>query len=105
MSEQNKKLEKITFFDVDNNEEVELYVIEETTLKENRYLLVAEDDSDESEAYIFKEINEDDKDITFVPVEEDDEYEALIKVFGELVEDTDLIWQRMEVKIVRKQKT
>lgn len=93
MSEQNrnKKLEKISFYDVENNEEVELYVIEETTLKENKYLLVAEDDSNESDAYIFKEIEEDDKDITYVPVEEDDEYEALIKVFGELVEDTDLI--------------
>ena len=91
MSEKNSKLEKIGFFDVESNEEVELYVIEQTTLKENKYLLVAEEDSDESEAYIFKEVKEDDKDITYVPVEEDDEYEALIKVFGELVEDTDLI--------------
>ena len=61
MSEKNSKLEKISFFDVESNEEVELYVIEQTTLKENKYLLVAEEDSDESEAYIFKEVKEDDK--------------------------------------------
>ena len=84
-------MDRITFYDEENNKEVELYVIEQTTLKENKYLLVAEDDSDESVAYIFKEVSDDDKELTYVPVTEDDEYEALIKVFSELVEDTDLV--------------
>ena len=34
---------------------------------------------------------DDDNELTYVPVEEDDEYEALIKVFSELLEDTDLV--------------
>ena len=84
-------MDKITFYDTDSNEEVELFVIEQTTLKENKYLLVAEDDSNESDAYIFKEVSDDDNELTYVPVEEDDEYEALIKVFSELLEDTDLV--------------
>ena len=84
-------MDKISFYDVESDEEVELFVIEQTTLKEQKYLLVAEDDSDESDAYIFKEVSEDDKDVMYVPVEEDDEYEALVKVFSELVEDADLI--------------
>ena len=84
-------MDKITFYDEENKEEVELYVIEQTTLKENKYLLVAEDDSNESDAYIFKEVSDDDNELTYVPVVEDNEYEALIKVFSELLEDTDLV--------------
>ncbi|MCR4611359.1 MAG: DUF1292 domain-containing protein [Lachnospiraceae bacterium] len=84
------RLEKISFID-DNDETVELYVIEETTLRGVKYLLVAEDDSDESEAYIFREISESDAEITYIPVEDDDEYEALIKVFTELLEDAKII--------------
>ena len=84
-------MDKITFYDTDSNEEVELCGIEQTTLKGKKYLLVSEDDSDESDAYIFKEVSDDDNELTYVPVEEDDEYEALIKVFSELLEDTDLV--------------
>ena len=86
----NKPLNKISFYDVESGEENELYVIEETTLRGVKYLLVAENDSDESDAYIFREESRDDSDITYSPVEDDNEYKALIKVFEELLEDADI---------------
>lgn len=84
------KLDKITFLDTDTNTEVELFVIEQTTISGSKYLLVAESDTDESDAYIFKEVSESDTDITYAPIEDDDEYEALIKVFSELLKDTEV---------------
>ena len=87
----NDDMEKISFFDTENDEEVELYLLEQTTLRGIKYLLVAEDNSDESEAYIFKEEKESEEDIIYTPVEDDNEYEALIKIFSELIEDADII--------------
>ena len=87
----NDNMEKISFFDTENNEEVELYVLEQTTLRGIKYLLVAEDNSDESEAYIFRQEGESEEDIIYTPVEDDNEYEALVKVFAELLDDADII--------------
>ena len=84
-------MDKISFLDTDTNEVVELFVIEQTIIGGSKYLLVAESDTDESDAYIFKEISESNTDITYAPVEDDDEYKAIIKVFAELLEDADII--------------
>ena len=90
MSEEKRKLEQITFIDDETGEEHSLFVLEQTTLNESKYLLVCEDDSDETDAYIFKEVSESDTEITYVPIEDDNEYEALIKVFTELLEDAEI---------------
>ena len=89
--EDNNRLSKITFIDDETDEEVELFVIAETTLRGIKYLLVAEEDSGESDAYIFKETSESDTEIMYTPVEDDNEYEGVIKVFSELVEDADIL--------------
>ncbi|MBQ4300664.1 MAG: DUF1292 domain-containing protein, partial [Lachnospiraceae bacterium] len=43
----------------------------------------------DTEAFILKEIQSDDTEITYEFVEDDVEFEAVVKIFEELVEDTD----------------
>lgn len=73
----------------DSQEEIELYVLEQTTVNQQKYLLVTEDSDGDTEAFILKEIQSDDTEITYEFVEDDVEFEAVVKIFEELVEDTD----------------
>ena len=50
---------------------------------------MTEDSEGDTEAYILKEIATDDTDATYEMVEDDVEFEAVVKIFQELVEDTD----------------
>ena len=82
-------MDSITLIAPDTQEDITVYVLEETTLNENEYLLVTEDSEGDTEAFILKEIAEDDTDVTYEIVEDDLEFNAVVKVFDELVEDTD----------------
>lgn len=82
-------MENITMIAPDTNEEITVYVLEETTLNEQKYLLVTEESEGDTDAFILKEIAADDTDITYEIVEDDVEFEAVVKIFRELVEDTD----------------
>ena len=82
-------MDSITLIAPDTQEDITVYVLEETTLNENKYLLVTEDSEGDTEAFILKEIAEDDTDVTYEIVEDDLEFNAAVKVFEELVEDTD----------------
>lgn len=82
-------MESITLMAPDTEEEITVFVLEETTLNEQKYLLVAEDSEGDSDAFILKEIATDDADATYEFVEDDVEFEAVVKIFEELVEDTD----------------
>ncbi|MBD8916545.1 MAG: DUF1292 domain-containing protein [Lachnospiraceae bacterium] len=82
-------MESITLIAPDTEEEITVYVLEETTLNQQKYLLVTEDSEGDTEAYILKEIATDDTDATYEMVEDDVEFEAVVKIFQELVEDTD----------------
>ncbi|MCI5823118.1 MAG: DUF1292 domain-containing protein [Pararoseburia sp.] len=82
-------MDSITLIAPDTQEDITVYVLEETTLNENKYLLVTEDSEGDTEAFILKEIAEDDTDVTYEIVEDDLEFNAVVKVFEELVEDTD----------------
>ncbi len=82
-------MESITLKAPDTEEEITVFVLEETTLNEHKYLLVAEDSEGDSDAFILKEIATDDADATYEFVEDDVEFEAVVKIFEELVEDTD----------------
>lgn len=82
-------MESITLIAPDTEEEITVYVLEETTLNQQKYLLVTEDSKGDTEAYILKEIATDDTDATYEMVEDDVEFEAVVKIFQELVEDTD----------------
>ncbi len=72
-----------------NDEDITLYVLEETQLSGVKYLLVcdSEDENEDSDAYILKAINEDGEDVVYEFVEDDVEFDAVAKLFEELVGD------------------
>ncbi|MDO5403610.1 MAG: DUF1292 domain-containing protein [Eubacteriales bacterium] len=86
-------MEKLTFV-TDDNEEVELFIIEETRINGINYLLVTDSDDEEdneAEAFIFKDISKaEDLQAAYEPVEDEEELDAVSRVFGELLEDVDL---------------
>ena len=82
-------MEKIKLTTTDPAEELEVYVLEETTINQQKYLLVAEEETGDCEAFILKLTGEEQEDYTYVPVEAEVEFSAVLKVFEELLEDTD----------------
>jgi hypothetical protein len=86
------RMDKIIFTG-DDGEAIEFFVLEETQLSGNKYLLVcdSEDEDEESEATILKEITDDGDDSVYEFVEDDVEFEAVAKLFDELIgEDADI---------------
>ena len=80
---------KIEFTD-DENRSALYEVINNTTLGGNTYLLVADE---EDNAYILKEMvsEEDEETATYTDKLTESEYEAVAGVFGNLLEETDII--------------
>ena len=85
-------MEKVIFTDPETNEKIEFFVIEQTQINGTKYLLVAEDDAEDSPAYILEEIEDDDNDIVYSFVEDDESLESLGKIFAELLDDADVIY-------------
>lgn len=82
---------KITL--VDDEQTIEFYVVEETKLNGNDYLLVtdAEDDEEEGDCYILKDVSAaSDADALYEFVEDEEELEGLMKIFEELLDDVDI---------------
>lgn len=84
-------MEKVLFTDPETNEKAEFYVLEQTTIRGEDYLLVTVDEEGDSDAFILRETShEDEQDVIYEMVEDDRELEAVAKVFTELVEDADI---------------
>lgn len=84
-------MEKVTFYDDIEDTSVDFYVVEQTKLNGEIYLLVTEDESEEAEAFILREVRSENDEITYEMVEDELEITALGKVFAELLdEDTDI---------------
>ncbi len=82
-------MEPIIFLDEDGNEQ-EFYVEEQTRVNGTDYLLVVTSEDEDAEALILKDISEDtDEEADYVPVEEA-EAEALLKVFEQMMDDTEI---------------
>jgi len=85
-----EKMDKITF-QLNENETAELYVVEQTRIAGVNYLLVSEEESGDSEAYILKEVSAaEDTMGEYTDELTDKEFEAVAAVFSELLEDIDL---------------
>ncbi len=82
-------MEKIKLTTTEPAEELEVYVLEETMINQQKYLLVTEKETGDCEAFILKLTGEEQEDYTYVPVEDEVEFSAVLKVFEELLEDTD----------------
>ena len=83
-------MEKIKFFDTESNEELEFFVLEETKLSGEHYLLVTEQEEGDTDAYILKELHgEDDEESVYEFVEDESVLDALSDIFAEMLSDVD----------------
>ena len=83
-------MEKITFLDRESGENLEVFVVEQTKLNGESYLLVTEDEEGDSTAYILREQSgQEDADLFYEIVEDDDLLMALSGIFAEMLEDVD----------------
>lgn len=84
-------MEKIVFTFGDANEEVEFFVLEQTRVNGNTYILVTDSEEEDAECLILKDTSSDeDKDSLYEIVEDEVELSAVLKVFEELLEDIDI---------------
>ena len=84
-------MEKIIFTD-ENGIKEELYVEEQVRLNGTDYLLVTDSEEDGANAFIFKDISpESSEEAAYVPLEEGDELTAVLKVFEEMLDDTEIL--------------
>ena len=78
-------------FTDDHGNEAEFYVEEQTRVGGTDYLLVSDRPEGDANALILKDISgEDSEEAEYVPGEDEEELRALMKLFGEMLEDTDL---------------
>ena len=83
--------EKIIFID-DNDNEIEMFVVEETRINNVNYILVTDNEGDEATGYILKDIsNDEDEEAIYEMVDDDSEIEYIGRIFSELLEDVDII--------------
>ena len=83
-------MDKIIFTDPENQVELELYLLEQTGINGTTYLLAAEEEEEDSVAYILKEVQTEDEDVIYAMVEDDVELNAISKVFAEMLDDVDI---------------
>ena len=84
-------MEKIKFTFEDTKEEVEFFVLEQTKVNGNNYILVTDSEEDEAECLILKDTSvAEDAESLYEIVEDDVELSGVIKVFEELLEDVDI---------------
>ena len=76
----------------DEGDNIELYIVEQTTLGGVNYYLPTEEESGDSDAWILKdESGKEDDEALFTIVEDETELAAVAGVFSELLEDTDIV--------------
>ncbi len=83
-------MDKIIFTDPENQGNLELYLLEQTCINGTTYLLAAEEEEEDSVAYILKEVQTEDEDVIYAMVEDDVELNAISKVFAEMLDDVDI---------------
>lgn len=75
----------------DNGVETEFYIEEQTRVNGRDYLLVADSREGDANALILKDESEEpDEEARYVPVEDERELEALMRIFEEMLDDTDI---------------
>ena len=84
-------MEKIKFSLAGGGQDVEFYILEQTKINGFYYILVSESKEDDAEVLILKDVSSmDDTEALYEFVEEDTELEAVLKIFEELLEDTEI---------------
>ena len=67
-----------------------MYLLEQTCINGTTYLLAAEEEEEDSVAYILKEVQTENEDVIYAMVEDDVELNAISKVFAEMLDDVDI---------------
>ncbi len=81
----------ITLLDEEGREAV-FYVEDETRVNGVNYLLVADRPEGDAECLILKDMSDEtSEEARYVPVEDEAELEAVMKIFSEMLEDTELL--------------
>ena len=83
-------MEKVTF-QKNENDTIEYYVLEQTKISGNTYLLVTDTEEGDGEAIILREISSDDAVLGYTDDLTDAEFDAVVPIFENLLEDVDLI--------------
>lgn len=75
----------------DNGDEINLYVLEETTINGMNYLLASDSEEEDGECYLLRDKSKpEDAQAEFEFVDEDSELDYLSRIFAELLGDTDI---------------
>lgn len=85
--------DKITFT-TEDGEQIDFYVLQQTTINGENYILVADntEEDEEANALILKESAQKDSDeVLYDVVEDEEQLNAIAKVFEELMEDIDIL--------------
>ena len=84
-------MEKVRFAFADGNGEDDFFVLEETRIGGNTYILVTDSEEDDAECLILKEEKkEDGGESVYEIVEDETELLAVSKIFEELLEDVSI---------------
>lgn len=86
--EENKET-KVVNFTTDDGEEIPFFVVEETKIAGENYLLVTDSEDDEADAYILREVSENTEENFYEMLEDDEKINAISKVFAELLDDVE----------------
>ena len=83
--------EKKIILETEEGEQVDFYVLEETSINGMNYLLVTDTEDEDGECYILKDRSKaEETDALYEFVEDDDEIDYLFKIFTELIDDMDV---------------
>ena len=78
---------KITLLDEFGKKE-EFFVVEQTRLNDTDYLLVAEEETGDTDAYILKDVSsKEDEEAVYEFVEDDTELDVLADIFAQLLDE------------------
>ena len=86
--EENKET-KVVNFTTDNGEEIPFFVVEETKIAGENYLLVTDREDDEADAYILREVSENTEESFYEMLEDDEKINAISKVFADLLDEVE----------------
>lgn len=83
----NQEKNKIRF-SLDDGSFEDFFVLEQTVVSGNTYLLVADSQDDDAECLILKETSSGEDDVNFEIIEDEKELAAVSNVFEQLLDDT-----------------
>ena len=88
----NEKIPETIELMADDGSTCRFFVEEQTRVNGTDYLLVTDSAEGDANAFIFKDISEAaSEEASYVPVEDETELEALMKIFEEMLDDTDIL--------------